>query len=98
MQNTSDNKSIKQTLNVIKRALEDKNSIEEDSGENVLILNQLINEDGTIDIIEDQMIQKEEIKKILENKLSEVFDQKFEKWLDKNLPEYLEKHFLNKNN
>ena len=98
MQNTSDNKSIKQTLNVIKRALEDKNSIQEDFGENVLILNQLINEDGTIDIIEDQMIQKEEIKKILENKLSEVFDQKFEKWLDKNLPHYFEKHFLKKNN
>ena len=98
MQNTSDNKSIKQTLNVIKRALEDNETNQEDADDNVLTLNQLIKEDGTIDIIEDQMIQKEEIKKILENKLSEVFDQKFEKWLDKNLPHYLEKHFLNKNN
>ena len=98
MQNTSDNKSIKQTLNVIKRALEDKEAVKEDSVDDVLILNQLIKKDGTIDIIEDQMIQKEEIKKLLENKLSEVFDQKFEKWLDKNIPNYLEKHFLNKNN
>ena len=54
--------------------------------------------DGTIEIIEEQSINKEEIKEILEEKLSEVFDQKFEKWLDKNLPDYLEKHFLNKNN
>lgn len=96
MQNTSDNKSIKQTLNVIKRALEDTETNQKDADDNVLILNQLINEDGTINIIEDQIIQKEEIKKILENKLSEVFDQKFEKWLDKNLPHYLEKHFINK--
>ena len=96
MQNTSDNKSIKQTLNVIKRALEDTETNQEDADDNVLILNQLINEDGTINIIEDQIIQKEEIKKILENKLSEVFDQKFEKWLDKNLPHYLENHFAKK--
>ena len=93
MQNTTNNKSIKHTLNVIKQALEDK---EESQKDPVLILNQLIKEDGTIDIIEDQNIQKEDIKEILENKLSEVFDKKFEKWLDKNLPYYLEKHFLKK--
>ena len=98
MQNTTDNKSIKHTLNVIREALEDKDENNKDSTNNVLILNQLIKDDGTIDIIEDQIIQKEEIKEILENKLSEVFDKKFEKWLDKNLPHYLEKHFLNKNN
>ena len=98
MQNTSDNKSIKQTLNVIKQALEDNDTNQEDTIDNVLILNQLIRDDGTIDILEDQTIQKKEIKKILENKLSEVFDQKLEQWLDKNLPHYLEKHFLDKNN
>ena len=98
MQNTTDNKSIKHTLNVIKQALEDKEDNQKDSTNNVLILNQLIKEDGTIDIIEDQTIQKKEIKEILEKKLSEVFDQKFEKWLDKKLPHYLEKHFLKKNN
>ena len=99
MSNISNNKTIKETLDVIRQALEDNKDVgKDDLVDNVLILNQLINEDGTIDIIEDQMIQKEEIKKILENKLSEVFDQKFEKWLDKNLPHYLEKHFLNKNN
>ena len=96
MQNTTDNKSIKHTLNVIREALEDKDENNKDSTNNVLILNQLIKDDGTIDIIEDQIIQKEEIKEILENKLSEVFDKKFEKWLDKNLPHYLEKHFLKK--
>ena len=55
-------------------------------------------DDGTIVVIEDHSINKQEIKEILEEKLSEVFDEKFEKWLDKNLPNYLEKHFLKKNN
>ena len=96
MQNTTNNKSIKHTLNVIRQALEDKEGGQEDVVDKVLILNQLIRDDGTIDIIEDQNIQKEDIKEILENKLSEVFDKKFEKWLDKNLPYYLEKHFLKK--
>ena len=96
MQNTSDNKSIKHTLNVIRQALENKDENQQDSTDNILLLNQLIKDDGTINIIEDQTIQKEEIKQILEKKLSEVFDQKFEKWLDKNLPFYLEKHFLKK--
>ena len=98
MQNTSDNKSIKHTLNVIRQALENKDENQQDSTDNILLLNQLIKDDGTINIIEDQTIQKEEIKQILEKKLSEVFDQKFEKWLDKNLPHYFEKHFLKKNN
>ena len=98
MQNNTNSKSIKHTLNVIKQALEDKEESQNDSTNNVLILNQLIKEDGTIDIIEDQTIQKKEIKLILENKLSEVFDQKLEQWLDKNLPHYLDKQFLDKNN
>ena len=97
MQNTSDNKTIKETLDVIRQAIEDnKDDDKQYSDDNVLILNQLIKEDGTINIIEDQTIQKNEIKEILENKLSEVFDEKFEKWLDKKLPHYLEKHFLKK--
>ena len=98
MQNSKNNQSIKQTLNVIRQALEDKENNHHETSEDVLILNKLVKEDGTIDIIGDQTIQKDEIKEILENKLSEVFDQKFEKWLDKNLPYYLEKHFLKKNN
>ena len=96
MQNTSDNKSITQTLNVIRQALEDKKVEQENSTENILVLNKLINDDGKIIIIEDQSINKEDVKEILEEKLSEVFDQKIEKWLDKNLPHYLEKHFLKK--
>ena len=98
MQDTSDNKSIKHTLNVIRQALEDKEEGQENLADNILILNKLIRDDGTIEIIDDQSIHKEEIKEILEDKLSEVFDQKFEKWLDNKLPHYLEKHFLKKNN
>ena len=96
MHNTSDSNSIKHTLNVIRKALEDKKEDQENSNDNALILNKLIKNDGTIEMIEDQFINKNEIINILDKKLSEVFDQKFEKWLDKNLPHYFEKHFSKK--
>ena len=46
--------SIKDTLDVIRKALEndDESSLEEVK-DNVLMLNKLVKEDGTIDIIED---------------------------------------------
>ena len=50
-------------------------------------------EDGTIDVIEDNSLTKSEIKEILDNKLEELFDQHFEKWLNSKLPAHLEKYF-----
>ena len=44
----SNDKSIKETLDVIRRALEDEDSI--DLKEDLLILNQKVNDDGTINI------------------------------------------------
>ena len=84
--------SIKETLNVIKKALQEENDSPNEKVENVLILNQLVKDDGTIETIHDNNFEKEEIKKILNNKLSEVFEEHLEKWFDNNIPHYLDKH------
>jgi hypothetical protein len=93
MSEITNDKSINQTLNVIRKALQ-----EEDANINIneeaLILNQLVKEDGTI--VQIESINKQQVKKILHEKLSEVFDQHFEKWLNKNIPDYLDKYFAKK--
>ena len=89
--------SIKETLDVIRKALEDDDvSSIEKTEDNVLILNKLVKDDGTIDVIEDNSLTKSEIKEILDNKLEELFDQHFEKWLNSKLPTHLEKFFNKK--
>ena len=94
MSEISNNKSIKETLNVIKQALQEENvnHIEDD----IMMLNQLVNENGTISTIKIDKIHKHEIQKILNEKLSEVFEQYLDKWLNKNIPNYLEKYFSKK--
>jgi len=88
--------SIKDTLNVIRKALEDDEDSVLESKDNVLILNRLVKDDGTINILNDQTLNKKEIKEILEKKITELFEDHFEKWLDKNAPNYLDKYFKNK--
>ena len=92
----SEQQSIKNTLNVIKKALEDDESIIEENDEKILILNKLVKEDGTIDILENKFLEKEEVKEILNQKFSEIFEKRFDKWLDKNVPNYLDKYFRKK--
>ena len=86
--------SIKDTLDVIRKALEDDDeSLLEKTEDNVLILNKLVKEDGTVDVIENNSLTKSEIKEILDKKVEKLFDQYFEKWLNSKLPTYLEKYF-----
>ena len=94
----TEQQSIKDTLNIIRKALEDKDEISSpyDQNDEVLILNQIIKEDGTINTINNDNLNKKEIKDILDNKISELFDDHFEKWLDKNIPGYLDKYFKKK--
>jgi len=89
--------SIKDTLDVIRKALEDDEvSSLKKIEDNVLILNKLVRDDGTIDVIEDNSLTKSEIKEILDKKVEKLFDQYFEKWLNSKLPTYLEKYFNKK--
>jgi len=90
--------SIKNTLEVIRKALEDENSSNSSEFyDNVLILNQLVKEDGTIGVINNDSLNKAEVVNILNKKLDEVFNEYLTKWLDTNVPSYLEKYFKNKN-
>ena len=88
--------SIKNTLNIIRKAIEEDDKSEFLKDENILILNKLVNEDGTIDILENQFLKKDEVKEILNQKISEIFKDHFDEWLDKNIPSYLDKYFKKK--
>jgi len=89
--------SIKDTLDVIRKALESDNVLStENLSDNVLILNKLVSNDGTINNIKDKYLDKDEVHTLLNNKLDSVFDKYFTEWLDNNLPKYLEKYFKNK--
>ena len=88
--------SIKNTLNIIRKAIEEDDKSESQKDDSVLILNKLINEDGTIHILENNFLKKEEVKEILNQKISEIFKDHFDEWLDKNIPSYLDKYFKKK--
>ena len=92
----SEQQSIKNTLNIIKKALEDDESTLEEKDDNVLILNKLVKADGTIHILKNKFLEKEEVKEILNQKFSEIFEKHFDKWLDNNVPNYLDKYFKKK--
>ena len=88
--------SIKNTLNIIRKAIEEDDKTEFQKDDDVLILNKLVNKDGTIDILENQFLKKDEVKEILNQKISEIFKDHFDEWLDKNIPNYLDKYFKKK--
>ena len=88
--------SIKNTLNIIRKAIEEDDKSEFQTDNDVLILNKLVNNDGTIDILENQFLEKDEVKEILNQKISEIFKDHFEDWLDKNIPNYLDEYFKKK--
>ena len=93
----TEQQSINDTLNVIRKALEeDELPNQQEIPSNILILNNLLKEDGTVDIIDGEKLNKNEIIGILNDKLDNVFQEYLTQWLDKNLPQYLEKYFKNK--
>ena len=87
--------SIKDTLEVIRRALEDDNI--QGRSDDILILNRKVNNDGTINIIQKDQTDIDEINKIIDDKINFIFEEKFDEWLDKRLPNILEKYNKNKN-
>jgi hypothetical protein len=88
--------SIKNTLNIIRKAIEEDDKSESQKDDEILILNKLVKDDGTIDILENQFLKKDEVKEILNQKISEIFKDHFDEWLDKNIPNYLDKYFKKK--
>ena len=90
----SEDKSIKETLDVIRRALEDNEDFNE-KNENVLILNKKINDDGTVRLI-NQSDEFNEINKVIDKKLNDLLESKMTNMLENKLPIILDNYFKDK--
>ena len=90
----SNNESIKDTLDVIRRALEDKNDFTE-KNENVLILNKKVNDDGTVKLL-NQSDDINAINRVIDKKLDDLMENKMTTMLENQLPIILDNYFKNK--
>ena len=90
----SNNESIKDTLDVIRRALEDKEDFTE-KNENVLILNKKVNDDGTVKLL-NQSDDINEINRVIDKKLDDLMEKKMTTMLENQLPIILDNYFKNK--
>ena len=90
----SNNESIKDTLDVIRRALEDKGDFTE-KNENILILNKKVNDDGTVKLL-NQSDDINAINKVIDKKLNDLMEKKMSAMLKNQLPIILDNYFKNK--
>ena len=89
--------SINESLEVIRRALEDEKSIsDKDLSSNILILNQKVNSDGTIKLLQKEDDINNEINDIIDQKLSYLVENKIQKILDEKIPKLLKNYFNSK--
>ena len=90
----SNNESIKDTLDVIRRALEDKEDFTE-KNENILILNKKVNDDGTVKLL-NQSDDINEINRVIDKNLDDLMEKKMTTMLENQLPIILDSYFKNK--
>ena len=90
----SNNESIKDTLDVIRRALQDKEDFTE-KNENILILNKKVNDDGTVKLL-NQSDDINAINKVIDKKLNDLMEKKMTDMLKNHLPIILDNYFKNK--
>ena len=90
----SNNESIKDTLDVIRRALEDKDGFTE-KNDNILILNKKVNDDGTVKLL-NQSDEINAINNVIDKKLDDLMEKKMTAMLKNQLPIILDNYFKNK--
>ena len=90
----SNNESIKDTLDVIRRALEDKDDFTK-KNDNILILNKKVNDDGTVKLL-NQSNEINAINKVIDKKLDDLMEKKMTAMLKNQLPIILDNYFKNK--
>ena len=90
----SNNESINDTLDVIRRALEDKDDFTE-KNDNILILNKKVNDDGTVKLL-NQSDEINAINNVIDKKLDDLMEKKMTAMLKNQLPIILDNYFKNK--
>ena len=90
----ANNESKKDTLEVIRRALEYESDFSK-KNDNVLILNKKINDDGTVKML-GQSNDIDEVNNVIEKKLTDLLEKKMSNMLENQLPNILDKYFKNK--
>jgi hypothetical protein len=90
----SNNESIKDTLDVIRRALEDNDDFT-DKNDNILILNKKVNDDGTVKLL-NQSDEINAINNVIDKKLDDLMEKKMTAMLKNQLPIILDNYFKNK--
>tara|TARA_B100000676_G_C17787381_1_gene685161 strand:- start:367 stop:651 length:285 start_codon:yes stop_codon:yes gene_type:complete len=89
--------SINESLEIIRKALEDdaENNINK-STSNILLLNQKVNDDGTIKLLQKSEDINNEINDIIDQKLNYLVETRIEQILDEKIPKILKKYFDSK--
>ena len=90
----TNNDSIKDTLDVIRRALEDENEFSQ-KNDNILILNKKVNDDGTVKLL-NQIEDINEINRIIDKKLNDLLEKKISSILENQLTIILDNYFKKK--
>ena len=100
MSKSDHDNSISDTLKVIKKAIEDDNedvNTKDTPKEDVLILDKLIKEDGTIMTLNyDSTNNSDLINDQIDKKFKKIVDTKINKWIDKKMPEIIDKYLSKK--
>ena len=86
--------SINESLEIIRKALEDeKDYTNDDISSNILVLNKKVNSDGTIKVLQKDDEINSEINDIIDQKLTYLVENKIKKILDEKIPKLLKNYF-----
>tara|TARA_Y100000590_G_scaffold202579_2_gene230038 strand:+ start:431 stop:724 length:294 start_codon:yes stop_codon:yes gene_type:complete len=95
MSESSNEKSINETLDVIRKALQEEVK-QDEKNDDILVLNNLVKNDGTIAQLSNKNLNNNDVDHIIKKKLSKILDEYFKNWMSDNIPQYLDKYFSKK--
>tara|TARA_Y100001935_G_C16975426_1_gene346125 strand:+ start:173 stop:454 length:282 start_codon:yes stop_codon:yes gene_type:complete len=88
--------SINESLELIRKALEDETFDSKKLSSDILVLDKKVNNDGTIKVLNKDSNLNNEINDIIDQKLSYLIENKIEKILDQKIPKLLKNYFNTK--
>ena len=89
--------SINESLEIIRKALEEDTLDNENKTlSNILLLNQKVNEDGTIRMLQNTEEINKKVNDIIDQKINYLVESRIEKILDEKIPKLLKTYFDSK--